>query len=471
MLEDIVIGKHTLEALTSGMYSDPFVLYREYIQNSADSIDMAVEAGLLKNRKDGEIRILLEPADDIITITDNGTGISSNEAEKALISIGNSKKTSDLNRGFRGIGRLAALSYCKRLHFKTTAYGEAIGTSIIIDAEALSNILGSRETDDVTVVDVLRQVYNISTFPVKEKDHYFTVEMEGIDTESKISSFSEVLEYLSQNVPVPFNPNEFAWGSEITKRLKKEGYEIRSYNISLSYLGKTIPIYKDYKDTFLVDKGRDLYDTIQDVEILHIYAQEKLAAIGWLGKINFFGSIYDKTVKGIRLRKGNILIGDQTTLNSAFKDPRFNGWSIGEIYAISQDLIPNARRDNFEKNYSYFSFNEQLTTIAAKITREIRAASLKRSNDLSKALERVENAKEIGNKALAEGIPSQKKGNVTHKLTKAKNELAKAEVKDDSERYYKEIAFEEIDKLLGKVKGATSYNNKVSFRREITRGG
>ena len=47
-MENIIIGKHTLESLTSGMYSDPFVIYREYIQNSADSIDEAIETGLLK---------------------------------------------------------------------------------------------------------------------------------------------------------------------------------------------------------------------------------------------------------------------------------------------------------------------------------------------------------------------------------------------------------------------------------------
>lgn len=40
-MKDIVIGKHTLESLTSGMYSDPFVVFREYIQNATDSIDAA----------------------------------------------------------------------------------------------------------------------------------------------------------------------------------------------------------------------------------------------------------------------------------------------------------------------------------------------------------------------------------------------------------------------------------------------
>ena len=43
-MRSIVIGKHTLESLTSGMYSDPYVVFREYIQNSVDSVDEAIRA-------------------------------------------------------------------------------------------------------------------------------------------------------------------------------------------------------------------------------------------------------------------------------------------------------------------------------------------------------------------------------------------------------------------------------------------
>ena len=114
MNEKIIIGKHTLESLTSGMYSDPYVVFREYIQNSVDSIDAAITNGILKIGED-QIVVQLRPIEQEIIIRDNGTGISNNEVEKVLISIGNSQKTSDSSRGFRGIGRLAALSYCKLL--------------------------------------------------------------------------------------------------------------------------------------------------------------------------------------------------------------------------------------------------------------------------------------------------------------------------------------------------------------------
>jgi len=42
-MENVIkIGKYTLESLTTGMYTDPKIIYREYIQNSVDAIEEAV---------------------------------------------------------------------------------------------------------------------------------------------------------------------------------------------------------------------------------------------------------------------------------------------------------------------------------------------------------------------------------------------------------------------------------------------
>ena len=41
------IGKNTIENLTTAMYEDLRILYREYIQNSADSIDRAIQYSLI----------------------------------------------------------------------------------------------------------------------------------------------------------------------------------------------------------------------------------------------------------------------------------------------------------------------------------------------------------------------------------------------------------------------------------------
>ena len=112
----VIIGKHTLESLTSGMYSDPYVVFREYIQNSADAIDGAVSGGIRPAGR-GLIHITLAPGEGRLSFSDNGTGIPADQAERTLISIGNSKKSARTDRGFRGIGRLAALSCGSTLTF------------------------------------------------------------------------------------------------------------------------------------------------------------------------------------------------------------------------------------------------------------------------------------------------------------------------------------------------------------------
>lgn len=451
---DIIIGKHTLESLTSGMYSDPYVVFREYIQNATDSIDAAYKARILKHGID-KITISLNPAEREIVIEDNGLGVESESAEKTLVSIGNSQKSSDNDRGFRGIGRLSALSYCSELTFETSYVGENIGTRVTFDAKKLSDLLMANNDVDVSVIDVLQKVYSVDTFPSCETDHYFRVILSGVEGSSGLNKYDDVLDYLSQNVPVPYSP-EFSWGKEIVKRLKSEGYLERKYNIYLSFGGKTIPVYKPYKDEFLVDKGKNNTDRIKDISIIKIQqASGGLSAIGWIAQTNYLGSIYDKTVKGIRIRKGNILIGDNQTLNVVFKDARFNGWSVGEIFAVDAHLVPNARRDNFEKNPAFFALHEQLTTIAAGIAKDIRNASLKRNAELADAIYRSEKAIQTADNAIENGVSPSQKASIKHQLTSAQEQL-KGLASDD---YYQGIAFDELDMLLGKMKGATSYKS------------
>lgn len=455
-MSGIIIGKHTLESLTSGMYSDSYVVYREYIQNSVDSIDEAVRAGVLTPGAE-QIVVRLEPTENQIVITDNGLGIPSIDAEKALISIGNSKKSTESSRGFRGIGRLAALSYCRLLTFSTSFKGESIATQITIDAAKLSEVLADDSKSDITVIDVLERVYTVNTFSEREDAHYFTVQMDGVDVNSKLLSVVDVEDYLTQNAPVPYRP-DFIWGMEIVKRLKKEGHKIDVYNVYLEYGTKSTPIYKPYKDEFVVDKGKNLTDTVQDITILKIpNDSNNLTAIGWLAKTNYMGSIYDKSVKGIRLRKGNILIGDSQTLNVVFKDARFNGWSIGEIFAIDKLLVPNARRDNFEKNPAYFALFEQLMTIATGVTKDIRAASLKRNTTLSSAIDQLNATSQQATKAIDEGVSGVQKGLITKKLKEVQIAVSKSTTNGDSEQYYQDIAFAELDMLIGKLKGTTKY--------------
>ena len=70
------VGKNILDNLTTGMYSDSKVIYREYIQNACDQIDLATNIGLLAPNE-GSIDIFTDTYKRYISIKDNATGVRS----------------------------------------------------------------------------------------------------------------------------------------------------------------------------------------------------------------------------------------------------------------------------------------------------------------------------------------------------------------------------------------------------------
>lgn len=457
-MESIIIGKHALESLTTGMYADPFVVFREYVQNAADSIDEAIEKKIL-NYGDDKIEVILSPVERRIVIRDNGVGISCADAEKTLISIGNSKKIQNNARGFRGIGRLAALGYCGKLIFETSSYLEKSGTRVTINAQKLSERLLQEEDGDVSAEEVLKDVYSIEVFGEQKSKHYFNVVMEGLDIDSELNKYNTVYEYLSQSLPVMYDPQKFTWGKEIKHRIENVGYQIPEYNVLLTYAGNSVHIYKPYQDMFTIDKNGNVTDSVKDVKIIKLFGESgNISTFGWIAHTDYMGSIYNKAIKGIRIRKGNILIGDSQTLNTSFKDARFNGWVIGELFVVDSQLIPNARRDNFEKNSAYFAWMEKILSISADITKKIRAASLERNNDLSKGMCQAEELEEkVLEEVTAENSNLRKESDLKRRLLETKEAINSFTYDDTIELCNKEIAFDEIDLLIGKIQGTTAY--------------
>ena len=113
--------------------------------------------------------------------------------------------------------------------------------------------------------------------------------------------------------------------------------------------------------------------------------------MGWYGVCNWLGSLSEHEISGLRVRKGNILIGDNRTLNSIFKEARFNGWTQGELFIVTDKLIPNARRDDFEQNEPYYKLIQALQDgVGAQITKAIREASLQRNDSSARVINEVQ---------------------------------------------------------------------------------
>ena len=378
MKHELIIGKYTLESLTNGMYASPLDMYREYIQNSVDSFDEAIELGVEFPEK-LIINIDIDAPLKHVTIRDNGCGIRAEEAVGTLLNIGNSQKNRNTSRGFRGIGRLAGLSYCDKLTFRTSYKGEDVATIIDYDAALLRELLLPGRQESVSVEDVMVSIVNVRIERETSNRRYFEVELDGVWNEAGLVDTDEVKDYLIQHAPLQFS-KDFKWGRTVTEKMRMGGYQIPQYKINLN--GETL--YKTYQDMFISDRVKKKLDLIRDVKVETFYRKEKISAILWYAETSFYGTIIDSTIKGLRIRQGNILIGDKTTCNSFFKEERFNGWMIGELHIVDPDIVVNSRRDGFEKNSAYFDLLSNLKDWALEISKDIRHLSYERSLSSSK---------------------------------------------------------------------------------------
>ena len=389
---EIEIGKFTLESLTTGMYSEPESCYREYIQNAVDSLDTALVDGLMQ-AQDFRIEITIDGSRQEISIKDNGTGIKKDLARKTLLDIGNSTKLHTVNRGFRGIGRLGGLSYCKKLSFCTTAIGESEKTLVTFDCDKLKTLLVPGQNTEYNLQSVVEAVTEVRFMQEQTSAHYFIVKMDGVDDISSLLDLDEVTDYISQVAPLPFR-DRFYWGREIKTKLAENGVSVAEYPVFIGESFESLSqVYKPYKATFETNSRTGIAkDEILGLSFFRINDSfQQLMAYGWYADTGFLGTLVDDRLSGVRVRQGNILIGDNDTLKPYYKEARFNGWSVGEVYVITANLIPNARRDDFENNSAFAEFTIGLReTIGTEITEKIRSASKVRNNPVQKALKKVE---------------------------------------------------------------------------------
>lgn len=434
MSEEVVqVGKYTLESLTTGMYSDPKIVYREYIQNSVDSLEHAVSIGLLEQQS-MRIDIIVNAEDSYISIKDNGTGISAAEAAQTLMNVGSSKKRNSNNRGFRGIGRLGGMSYCDTLVFTTSAEKEKVKTVVSFDCKRLRHLLVPGEYEDMSLSSVLEEITTITTLPEKEEKHYLYVEMIDVNGFSDLLDIDAAKSYISQVAPLPYQSRHFIYTSQLKEYLNQNGYTIEEFPI---FVGENEfdlePVYKPNKSRFRADRGKRTADEITSMAYFDITIDGELYALGWYGNCGWYGFLSDKELSGFRVRKGNILIGDSRTMNVIFKEARFNGWTQGEIFIVTDKLIPNARRDDFEQNDAYYKFIEALSNgVGLDIARTIREASLTRNNPNAKMLREVERKIGEASTVVSEGFNSTvDKENLISTLTESAASLAGLRVSDD----------------------------------------
>lgn len=349
--EEIKIGKDVIETLTLGMYEDSKFIFREYIQNSADAIDKAIREGLFKSRNDGHIEITINCNIKQIKIEDNATGIPTEKFLDYLRNIADGVKDRNIDKGFRGIGRLGGLAYCKELRFESKYKGEEKANILIWDAEKLKNIINDR-IDKKNASQVIFEITQYNTERRDKEEHFFKVVLLDVNQDELLNP-ENIRNYLSLTAPVPFNA-KFLFKEKIYNKVKTEGLNLDEYRIYVN----NEQVYKAYKTRIYRNENgnkdiKQSYDEIHGIEFFEIKHIDKIIAWGWYSLSTFNGFIQQKLnpERGVRLRKGNIQLGDESTLLKLHREEyRGNNYFFGEIHATDSDLIPNARRDYFIEN-------------------------------------------------------------------------------------------------------------------------
>jgi len=395
--DEVRIGKDIIELVTSGMYVFPVTIFREYVQNAVDAVEMARAQRLIGSTEPGTVSIDIDHTYRSVVIRDNGCGIAASEAASTLVAVGASPKRGTGARGFRGVGRLSGLAYCRELEFRTKAAGDPSVVSVVWDCKALR----SRLADSTYGGDVRKIISECTTVRFEKSsdlgEHFFEVKMREVTRHRQDMLLNEKLigHYLAQVAPVPFS-EDFSYRTAIEEMLA----EFLVYvPVNLTVLHQ--PIRRLYSDETKVPGGPHRV-TINEIEFLQFADIDgKTGAVGWVGHHDYVRSLHPNLgIRGLRARIGDIQVGESNLFDDCFREARFNGWSIGEIHILDDRIVPNGRRDNFELNHHAYNLITQIGPVAAQIAKRCRSASISRNASLI-----VRNTIAEIERRLADGTP------------------------------------------------------------------
>jgi molecular chaperone HtpG len=404
----ITVGRSILETITVALYEKPIILFREYVQNSLDAYNRAVDSGQPALR-DLNVAITIDEAARTIVIKDNGYGIESYKTfEVRMLSIGSSRQLADKTQyiGFRGIGRISGLPFCEKLTFRNKAaanttiqectWGGAEYRARLSD-ETASGDLSSIINDIVTL--------NEKNAPAKDMGkHYFEVVLEGYsDDIHEALNDSNFRLKLTQMLPLQYD-KRFTKAKTVLSRYKAfMNEDLTRFMIPVNLGGETL--YKNYDDSCVLDS---------DIIFWEVRGKKKKdQSLGdKIGLLWFTFAAHLKThgneqSYGILTRSKNVLMGGNDTFaqvadSSSSYVTTFREMAqalrgvYGELLINSQHLSDNSRRDWFLPDEHSRDLNNVITDFMRRLneyrycsSRYFRKRPTKTREDLKQALDEL----------------------------------------------------------------------------------
>ena len=410
---DTNLGVHLLETITLGMYSEPLHSVREYIQNAFDSIRAARRLGLL-GPDDGRIDVFVDSHARSLRILDNGTGLGPEEASVRLVDIGYSTKGSTTvgaatNAGFRGIGRMAGLSYCRRLVFETT---DGTGQDCVVnfDAQAINNLTRPGQ-EPTTIAEAINDNCGLRERSSESDTPFLQVSLEQV-TNDALLDVPALSDYLERTAPVRHDPSVWKFEPKIRSFALDAGYAESLDTVSIRICGPDgavlREIYRPFKGSFTTRNARG--QSPRRVDVTDVVALPREADYpgwwGWLALHRRQGALADVPFGGIRVRMHNIAVGDDSLLQPLWTTKNLALWCFGEVHVTDPNLVPNSQRDDFEPSDTLTRLKHQFREEMQRIEREIRDESRRRNTAVPTIVKRAQRVAKEARKRLDEGLTS-----------------------------------------------------------------
>ena len=393
-------GVGQLELALGKLYTDPLVIYREYIQNACDGLQLALESGLIQQN---EAVISIEISKNEISIKDRGVGVSSYQIGPRLVDLGNSTKYKDNLIGQYGIGRLIAAQYCEKIIFETSYQGENKRSILTWDTEEAFRMIDSHEVEDAT--DVVNQVTHLELQDEEIEEHYFRVRLLGLKKRfDELINVDSVINYVSQIAPIDysmeFKEDYLLPALETNLDFKKLYNQERIYKVIINGEDVRKPYTKVVpgKDTNLT---QPLFLKIEDID-------DGMLAWGWYALNDRIIQMNNISFRGIRFRKLNTAVGDANVMSNFMKNVSVN-YFVGEIFFIHENIQPTGSRDGFVDSDQYSDFKILMREQADKLYSLYDKASHLGSQAVDKITSAYLRKSELSSKLASESDPEDKK--------------------------------------------------------------
>ena len=279
----------------------------------------------------------------------------------------------------------------------------------------------------------------------------------------------KIKEYLNFVAPVPYK-NTFILRNDIYSHARNIGCPIDEYCVQIN--GQQI--FKEYTTKIKEQSGASLknYDDISRLEFKDFYDRDgKLIAWMWYGLSRFEKSIPKvNQMRGLRVRSGNIQIGNDDVVQNLFKENRGNYYFVGEIFAVNERLIPNSQRNYFNENEVRVCFEDGLRTYFYDVLHKLYYDANRLKNAYKKQEEYVAKVEEFNKKSSENGfVNEEEKQRLKFAIEKVQKEAADAKKQIDK---YKGVdgksPIAEVQKSIENKFGADNLQKEVEEKEIVT---